>query len=559
MAPVGGVQGRCLNAAMDEGGASSTVMQHASKDSAPSASQQPDMRAAMLDALPDAVGVIDAVGNLLAANTAWVRLMGPEADRSQMAGDTARPFRHCLPPSAALQATAELGEKIRAVVDGRIPSHQTGMHIETADGRRWYRVAVRAFAFSNAAAIITYQAMPAKGKADLAPKDRRDHLYQAQKMEALGTLVAGVAHEINNPISLIMFNLPIVRRVWQDVFPLIDLSDDRMARRKFGGFTLAYLHDHFVQLMDDMDMAANRVSKIVKDLKHFSRRSRVSEKEPFAVNEAVSNAVRLAQTTLQKSGVALALDLDDNLPPVYGNLPSIEQIALNILINAIQAIDHPKGQVGIKTGRKSDDDSIFIAVSDNGRGVPADMAAKMFDPFVTDKQDRGGSGLGLAVSDSLAQAHEGRITYAPAGEQGSVFTVWLPSVHQQDLVEVLVVDDDAAVRQLIVQLLSRSGRYRVKEAATGIDGLLRIGTTTPDLLILDLEMPGMKGLDVCRAVQQNEQLADMKVLITTGHPNHPDLEEIRAMGYTDCYIKPVRVESFRSVVNAMMASSSEPE
>ena len=113
------------------------------------------------------------------------------------------------------------------------------------------------------------------------------------------------------------------------------------------------------------------------------------------------------------------------------------------------------------------------------------------------------------------------------------------------------MDDDDVVRRLVVELLNKSGRYQVAEAASGIDGLLRIGTTTPDLLILDLKMPGMNGLDVCRAVQRNEQLAEMKVLITTGHPSHPDLDEIKAMGYTDCYIKPVRVEPFRKIVDAM--------
>jgi CheY-like chemotaxis protein len=123
---------------------------------------------------------------------------------------------------------------------------------------------------------------------------------------------------------------------------------------------------------------------------------------------------------------------------------------------------------------------------------------------------------------------------------------------------VLVVDDDPMVRELVTQILSKTGRYQVEDAASGVDGLLRIGTRTPDLLILDLKMPGMNGLDVCRAIRRNAQLATMKVLITTGHPNHPDLTEIREMGYTDCYVKPLRVDTFRDMVDTMMINQGLP-
>ena len=385
-------------------------------------------------------------------------------------------------------------------------------------------------------------------------KESRDQLYQAQKMEALGTLVAGVAHEINNPISLIMFNLPIVRRVWQDALPVIRReAADAAGEGKFGGFSLAYLETHFQQLIDDMDMAASRVSKIVRDLKNFSRRSQVSDKKPLEINEAVTNAVRLARATLRTSGVALTLALGEGLPTVYGNLPSIEQIILNILINAVQAIDRRPGRIAIETGQRVEDGMVYAAVTDNGPGVSSAVADKIFDPFVTDKQAGGGSGLGLAVSYSLAQAHDGTITFSTGPEGGTTFTVWLPPAKTHRVHRVLVVDDDPMVRQLVVKMLSKTGRYRVAEAASGVDGLLRIGTRTPDLLILDLKMPGMNGLDVCRAVRQNEQLAAMKVLVTTGHPHHPDLAEIQAMGYTDCYVKPLRVETFRELVDRMMA------
>lgn len=391
---------------------------------------------------------------------------------------------------------------------------------------------------------------------DSNPADResRSHLYQAQKMEALGTLVAGVAHEINNPISLIMFNLPILRRVWQDVLPFVQQETAGDVQRKFGGFSMAYLERHLMQLIDDMEMAANRVSKIVRDLKNFSRQSHVSEKELLQVNDAVANAVRLARTTIQKSGVSLSIELQEQLPLVLGNLPSIEQIILNILINAAQAIQGNDGQITIRTGQKADGSQVFVAIRDNGCGVSPAIADKMFDPFVTDKQNRGGSGLGLAVSYSLVQAHAGSITHEAVDGGGTTFTVWLPSGREQAHKRVLVVDDDAGVRKLIVQLLSKYGAYQVEEAASGIDGLLRIGTQTPDLLILDLKMPGMNGLDVCRAVRRNDQLADMHVLITTGHPNHPDLEEIRAMGYTNCYVKPVRVKSFGDMVDHIMTT-----
>jgi len=385
---------------------------------------------------------------------------------------------------------------------------------------------------------------------------RRIHLYQAQKMEALGTLVAGMAHEINNPISLIMFNLPVLRRVWMDVLPVVQQAAGDTGPRKFGGFSLDYLQTQFMQLVDDMDMAASRVSKIVRDLKNFSRQAHVSEKEPVQLNDAVRNAVRLARATIEKSGVALSLQLQEELPSILGNLPSIEQIILNILINAAQAIEGENGKIALLTGQKDDGSEVFVAVRDNGCGVSPAIADKIFDPFVTDKQKRGGSGLGLAVSYSIAQAHGGTICYTPVEGGGTTFTVWLPAGRERARKRVLVVDDDALVRKLIQQLLSKSGRYKVEEAVSGIDGLLRIGTQTPDLLILDLKMPGMNGIEVCRAVRRNGQLADMKVLITTGHPNHPDLEEIRAMGYTDCFIKPVRVKTFHAVVDRIMASAT---
>ena len=120
-------------------------------------------------------------------------------------------------------------------------------------------------------------------------------------------------------------------------------------------------------------MAAERVAKTVSNLKEFARQSKITDKMPMFVNEAVENAVRLAQTTLRKSGVDLKIVLGDNIPMIEGNLHGIEQIVLNLLINSLQAMDHKQGKVEVGTGYNEKDSQISVTVSDNGRGVDPAM------------------------------------------------------------------------------------------------------------------------------------------------------------------------------------------
>jgi len=375
----------------------------------------------------------------------------------------------------------------------------------------------------------------------LAEKDLREiqpQLQQAQKMETLGTLVAGVAHEINNPINLMLYNIPLLKKIWVDLLPILMERKQIEPERKFGGFAYDFLTDNLDQLVADMEMAAHRIAKTVSDLKNYSRQSNVAEKMPLQVNSAVKNALRLAQSTLRKSDVNIRLNLADDLPEIEGNLQSIEQIVLNITINAIHAVNHNQGEIEIKTGLRIKDGMVYIRISDNGRGISPEIADKIFLPFVTDKQSEGGTGLGLSVTYSLVKANDGVIDFETSRGRGTSFNVYLPTLLKRRAAKILVVDDDDAIRQILIEALTMDRQYLVEEASNGIEASIKLGTYRPDLLILDIFMPEMDGLEVCRNICSEPELSNLKVIITTGHPDHPKIDEVVKLGFTNILSKP---------------------
>ena len=386
--------------------------------------------------------------------------------------------------------------------------------------------------------LLIEQAESGQRRAEKAFREIQAQLQQAQKMETLGTLVAGVAHEINNPINLIMYNIPLLKKIWVDFLPLLMERRQKEPERKFGGFDYDFLADNLGQLAVDIEMAAQRIAKTVSDLKNYSRQSNVTEKVPLQVNNAVKNALRLAQTTLRTSDVKIKLNLANDLPDIEGNLQSIEQIVLNIIINAVHAVHHNRGEIKIKTGLRIKDGMIYIRITDNGRGISPAISDKIFLPFVTDKQAEGGTGLGLSVTYSLVKAHDGKIDFETSRDRGTSFNVYLPTVLKHRAAKILVVDDDDAIRELLIEALTMDQNYLVQEASNGTEALIKLGTYRPDLLILDIFMPEMDGLEVCRSICSEPALSDLKVIITTGHPDHSKLDEVVKLGFTNILSKP---------------------
>jgi CheY-like chemotaxis protein len=236
-----------------------------------------------------------------------------------------------------------------------------------------------------------------------------------------------------------------------------------------------------------------------------------------------------------------------------GNPQSIEQIVLNLTINAIQAVGHGHGSIRVATHYEENTGKIVLSVSDNGRGINPEIADKLFDPFVTDKQAEGGTGLGLSVTYSLVRAHEGEIRFTTEPGEGTTFTAMFPSTLKRKEVKILVVDDDDAVRDVLTQALKRRTEFAVENAADGIKACIKLGSFKPDLLVLDLFMPEMNGLEVCRVIKSDSELAELKVLITTGHPGHRLLDEMAKLGFDNVLSKPIDIIKFLETVGRVIS------
>lgn len=266
-------------------------------------------------------------------------------------------------------------------------------------------------------------------------RDNRKRLFQAQKMEALGTLVAGVAHEVNNPMNLILYNIDILNKIWKDIVPFLRDATADAPDCMFGGLDRDYVIANLPRLLSDADHAAERVVNIVAELKRFARHGDAFEKKVVQLNDAVNGALRLCSVTLKKRGAQIRACLSPDLPTIFGNIQSLEQIIVNLVINAAEAMSGAPGEVAVRTDWLENTRQVRLQVSDTGIGVDPKVSGRLFDPFVTTKQDSGGTGLGLSVTYNLVEAHGGKIMFAPNPQgRGTTFTVLFPTRPEQTLI-----------------------------------------------------------------------------------------------------------------------------
>ena len=378
---------------------------------------------------------------------------------------------------------------------------------------------------------------------------QREALRQSEKLTAMGSLLAGVAHELNNPLSIVMGRASLLAE---------KLSGNPLAS------DAQRIHE-----------AAERCGRIVRTFLNMAR-SRPANRSEVALNDLATAAIDMLGYVLRSHGIAVTLDLLPGLPPVKADADQIGQIVLNLLVNAQQALgarDHGR-QLTVSTGvaPMTDGDRrrvprVWLRVRDNGPGIAPELHDRVFEPFFTTKSEGVGTGLGLAVSRSIARDHGGELTLQDEGDgAGACFCLQMPVSGQPEGVDtepaplaapdersarLLVVDDEPEIAELIGEMLGGAG-YEVMTAESGAVALAMLAEARFDAIVSDLHMPDLDGAALWREVRQQWPLLSRRMLFVTGDTLSPTARQFLNETRCDSLNKPFAKAELLARVTALL-------
>jgi polar amino acid transport system substrate-binding protein len=255
-------------------------------------------------------------------------------------------------------------------------------------------------------------------------ESRQQQLIQADKLASLGVLTSGVAHEINNPNALLLLNLPQLQRAWQDIAPLLEQHYRQQGDFALGRIPYTQMRNEIPEMLDEMLSSAGRIKRIVTDLKDFVRRDEQAAICTIDLNAVARTAVRLLENPLKKATAHFSLQLQEPLPAICGNSQRLEQVIVNLLLNAAQALENPKQAISLSTWATPE--VIILEVTDRGRGIAPEHLGQLTDPFFTTRREEGGTGLGLSVSTGIVDEHHGSLEFSSTAETGTSVKLILP-------------------------------------------------------------------------------------------------------------------------------------
>jgi len=365
-----------------------------------------------------------------------------------------------------------------------------------------------------------------------AEDDRRklEHrLYQADKLASLGRITAGIAHDINNPLAWVLTNLSILTQYVDHVLPLVSQA----TAGTFGPGeqseqeVLQEIQNELGVVVSESLDGVERIRDIIRDLRVFSRFEKAGERE-VDVNDAMEATLRLLRNQLKQT--AHVVREYGELPPTYLNYGRVCQVLMNLVANATTAFNAPdagRNRIVLKTS--VEDGEIVVSITDNGRGIPAHVQDKIFDPFFTLRRDEGGTGLGLSIVRDSLQTLGGGVSLHSQWGKGSTFTVRLPvrpspSVPPMERVpssapapvkpRLFVIDDEEKLLRACARSLG--GRWKVTCVSTAAQALPLLMAGDFDVALCDVMMPGGTGTALVSELAKLDPEKAARVIFMTG-------------------------------------------
>jgi len=259
----------------------------------------------------------------------------------------------------------------------------------------------------------------------------QQQLVQADKMAALGILVSGVAHEINNPTGLILLEAPTLKRFFTDAATILEQYYRDNGDFTCGGLPYSRMREEIPRSLEKLQEAGKRIKRIVDDLKDFARQGDNSCSEIVDLNNVAQAAVRLVEPTIHKSANHFSVSYGENLPQFCGNAQRIEQVLVNLILNACQALSGKEDAIELATYCDTERTMLTFRLRDEGSGIAPEHLTRLTDPFFTTKRESGGTGLGLSVSAGIVKEHGGRLTFDSIPGKETVVTLTLPAYSKE--------------------------------------------------------------------------------------------------------------------------------
>jgi signal transduction histidine kinase/ActR/RegA family two-component response regulator len=375
-------------------------------------------------------------------------------------------------------------------------------------------------------------------------QETQAQLIQADKLTALGTLLSGMAHELNTPLSTIA------------------LSVELMKRHALPGPVRARL--------DMVQYECERAAKVIRSLLVFARR-KPPERRLVDVAEVIRAALALQAPEFDLHHIRVATALEPT-PPTWADPDQLQQVLLNLFSNAVHAIRSAHGQGGLTVGSSSDGATVVLWVEDDGPGIPAEHLSRIFDPFFTTKAVGEGTGLGLSLALGIVESHGGRMRAENIAGGGARFTLTLPVVEGPSIAEaaslavpsvtrlgrILVVDDHDQLRGLVTEVVTGLG-HQVDEAPSGQEAVARLARDDYDVVLLDLRLPDLDGQAIWRWLLADRPALAPRVIFMTGDTMSDETQTFLMKADRPVLTKPLTVERIRRAVNEALTASAARE